>query len=744
MLVPLFATTLFLTSSLLFAVEPLVAKGLLPALGGGAVVWTTSVAFFQVALVVGYLYAHLLAARLPARVSAALHVAVLAAVAWLLPLGPLGGWAPPPAHQALWLFARLTVMIGPAFVLLAATAPLLQAWVASTGHGHARDPYFLYAASNTGSLVALCAYPVVFEPLVGLARQRHLWNGGVGLAVAFVGACAIVTVRQLSQPGERAPLSVAEPPRDGVGLERPRWSERARWLALAMVPSSLLLSVTTYVTIDILALPLLWVIPLALYLGTFILAFSRRQPLPARRMLWLQPLLLVPLAAEMFVTTAGGALVLIPVHLATFFVTALCCHQTLAASRPSAARSTEFYLWIAFGGALGGLFNVFLAPVLFRSVVEYPLGFVAAALLRPAPAPSPAIDGQGERRRDLLLPLGLAALLAGGVWVLGRASAHLDPRGESVALALLLAAAGCAVYAFRGRPSRFGLGLAAMMACGALYAQGAAHVVLEARSFYTVHKVVRVGPSLLKLANGNTVHGAQDLAPGRRREPLSYYSRGGPIGDVMTALAGRPQRRRVGLVGLGVGTLAAYAAPGEHWTYFEIDPAIVDIARDRGLFSYLADTRGQVDIVLGDGRLSLGSVPDGTFGLLVLDAFSSDAVPAHLLTREALALYARKLGPGGLLAFHLSNQYLSLTPVVAGAAAAEGLIGIKRSGGATAAEADAGIYPSVWVVLAREARDLEALGHDARWRPLPREGRGWSDDASSLWSAFALGDAIRR
>jgi hypothetical protein len=738
-LVPLFATTLFLTSGLLFAVEPLVAKGLLPALGGGAVVWTTSVAFFQVALVVGYLYAHLLAARRPARAGAALHVLVLAAVAWLLPLGPLGSWAPPPGHQALWLFARLTVTIGPPFVLLAATAPLLQTWVASSRHGQARDPYFLYAASNTGSLVALCAYPVVIEPLVGLARQRHLWSGGMALAVAFVGACA-TSLRRLSPSGERAPQPRTGSLGDGVGLARPRWSERARWLALAVVPSSLLLSVTTYVTTDILALPLLWVIPLALYLTTFILAFSRRQLLPAKRMLWLQPLLLVPLAAEMFVTTAGGALVLIPVHLATFFVTALCCHQTLAASRPTAARSTEFYLWIAVGGALGGLFNVFLAPSLFRSVVEYPLGFVAAALLRP----SPTLGGPGERRRDLALPVGLAALLTGGVWALGRASAHLGPRAESVALALLLAAAGCAVYSFRGRPRRFGLGLAAMMASGAFYVQGAAHIVLEARSFYAVHKVVRVGASMLKLANGNTVHGAQDLAPGRRREPLSYYSRSGPIGDVMNALAGRPQRRRVGLVGLGVGTLAAYAAPGEHWTFFEIDPAIVDIARDRGLFSYLADARGQVDIVLGDGRLSLGGVPDGTFGLLVLDAFSSDAVPAHLLTHEALALYARKLSPGGLLAFHLSNQYLSLVPVVAGAAALEGLIGMRGSGGVTAAEADQGICSSAWVVLAREARDLDPLAHDPRWSPLPREGQGWSDDTSSLWSAFGLADAIRR
>jgi hypothetical protein len=739
-LVPLFAATLFLTSGLLFAVEPLVAKGLLPALGGGAVVWTTSVAFFQVALVVGYLYAHLLSARLPARRGAVVHVALLAAIAWLFPLGPLGSWAPPPGHQALWLFARLTVTVGPPFVLLAATAPLLQAWLASTGHGHARDPYFLYAASNTGSLVALCAYPVVIEPLVGLARQRHLWSGGLGLAVAFVGACAISTARQLSPAAARAPLPPAEPPRDAGDAGRPRWRERVRWLVLAVVPSSLLLSVTTYVTTDILALPLLWVIPLALYLVTFILAFSRRQLLSPRRMLWLQPLLLVPLAAEMFVTTAGGALVLIPVHLATFFVTALCCHQTLAQSRPTAARSTEFYLWIAFGGALGGLFNVFLAPVLFRSVVEYPLGFVAAALLRPAPA----ADGPGQRRRDLALPLTLAALLIGGIWVLRRAAGGMSPRAESVALAVLLAGAGCAVYAFRGRPRRFGLGLAAMMASGTLYVQGAAHLVLEARSFYAVHKVVQIGPSMLKLANGNTMHGAQDLTPARRGEPLTYYSRGGPIGDVMKALAGEPRRRRVGLIGLGVGTLAAYVAPDEHWTFFEIDPAIVDIARDRGLFTYLRDARGQVDVVLGDGRLSLAGVPDGTFGLLVLDAFSSDAVPAHLLTREALAVYTRKLAPGGLLAFHLSNEYLALVPVVAGAAAAEGLVGLTRLGGVTPAESAAGICSSAWVVLARAAPDLEVLSHDARWRPLPRGGQGWSDDASSLWSAFDLAVAIGR
>ncbi|HEY4395733.1 MAG TPA: fused MFS/spermidine synthase [Polyangia bacterium] len=734
MLLPLYAITLFLASGLLFAVEPLVAKGLLPLLGGGAAVWTTAVAFFQVALVGGYLYAHLLAVRVGTRRSVWLHVALLAGALALFPLARPEGWVAPPAHQALWLFGRLAVTVGPPFVLLAATAPLLQSWFAGTAHRGARDPYFLYAASNAGSMAALLVYPVAVEPFVGLTRQRHLWNAGLVVALGLLGACALAAVRLARCAGEPAPSPVPPP---GARSASPGWRQRARWLALAAVPSSLLLSVTSYVTTDLVAVPLLWLVPLALYLATFIAAFSPRQPFSPRRMLWLQPLLLVPLAAEMFVSTVGSAPLLIPIHLGIFFVTALCCHQMLAQSRPEADRSTEFYLWIAVGGALGGLFNVFAAPLLFRSVAEYPLGFVAAALLRPAPVS--ISDEARARRRDLTLPLALAAILGGGVWVLQRTAAGMSDLGGRIALAVVLSAAGCATYAFRGRPRRFGLGLLAMIASGALYAQGATGVVFRARSFYAVHKVVRTGSSKLELTNGNTVHGVQDLrSPTSRRTPLSYYSRGGPIGDVIRLRAEQADRRPAGVVGLGVGTLAAYAEPGERWTFFEIDPAIVHIAREGGLFTYLADARGEVSIVLGDGRLSLAVVPDGTFGLLVLDAFSSDAVPAHLLTREALALYVRKLAPGGLVAFHLSNRYLALVDVVSGSVAAAGLVGLTRTADVTAAEARAGISPSTWVVLARAARDLGPLATDPRWRPLPAGTRGWSDDASSLWSALSL------
>jgi len=330
----------------------------------------------------------------------------------------------------------------------------------------------------------------------------------------------------------------------------------------------------------------------------------------------------------------------------------------------------------------------------------------------------------------------LLAALAGSVWLLRRVSVRMEDGSETIALAVLLAAAGAAAYSFRGRPLRFGLGMAAIVVSGALYAQGATHLVFAARSFYAVHKVTLDGPTTLKLASGNTLHGEQDLSPAMRHEPLTYYHRAGPIGDVMKAWAGSPQRRRVGLIGLGAGTLAAYSEPGERWTFFEIDPVVIEVARER--FSYLGDARGEVNIVLGDGRFSLAAEPDGTFGLLVLDAFSSDTIPVHLLTREAIALYLRKLAPGGLLAFHLSNRHLALAGIVAGGATAEGLVGLSRSGGITPAQAAEGKSPSSWVVLARSASDLGPLAPFAGWRPLPRAARAWTDDASSLWSVLEL------
>jgi hypothetical protein len=736
-LIPLYAATSFLASALLFVLEPLLVKGLLPVLGGGSAVWTTAVAFFQVALLAGYLYAHLGPRWLGPRRHAAVHVALLVAVAVALPLAGPTGWAAPDARPALWLFGRLAVTIGPTFVLLAASAPLVQRWLAETDHPHARDPYFLYAASNAGSLLALAAYPALLEPLLGLERQRRAWT--LGLAVAIVALAA--SAAALWRLARRRSASDRSAPRPTVAEPAPRGAEqrrtRLRWLALSAVPSSLLLSVTSYMTTDVVALPLLWVLPLALYLGTFIVAFGRRAVIPPRLALRAQPFFLLPVAAEMFLRTDAAAWALVPLHALGFAVTALVCHQALAASRPPAERATEFYLVLAAGGALGGLFNVFVAPLVFRGLYEYPIGLCAAALLRPAPE----VDGGSPRTgwRDFGWPAALGAFLLVAVAGIRAAEARLGTRAGLVGLVVALSAAGTAIYAFRSRPWRFGLALAALMAAGATYQKGGSRVLYAARSFYGAHKVLFDPPSLYRLAHGNTTHGAQDLTAAHRREPLTYYHPTGPIGGVLEAWRGRPARARVGIVGLGAGSLAAYAAPGERWTFFEIDPVVVDIARDRGLFTFLADAPAAVDVRLGDARVSLGRVSDGELGILVLDAFTSDAVPAHLLTREAFALDLRKLAPGGVIAVHLSNRYLDLEPVVAGGAAALGAVGLVRFDSPTETEARLGKTASLWMVLARSPADLAPLAGDRRWRRPRAEGNpGWTDDASDLWRALRL------
>jgi hypothetical protein len=730
-LVSLFASTLFLTSTLLFVLEPLIAKGLLPVLGGGAAVWTTAVAFFQLALFVGYLYAHLGSTWLGLRRHAWLHLGLLAAVAVALPLRAPSGWAPPPAHQALWLFGKLAVSIGPVFVLLAATAPLVQRWLASTTHPAARDPYFLYAASNAGSLAALLAYPILIEPLLGLTWQRRIWTTGLGAAVVLLAACA-AGARRYGIATDAAPPAQAAP----------TWRDRGRWLALSAVPSSLLLSVTSYVITDLVTLPLLWVAPLALYLSTFIFAFGRRSPLSPRRAVWAQALLVLPLMVEMSLPTRSAGWVLAPAHALLFFVTALCCHQSLAQSRPAADRSTEFYLWIAAGGAIGGLFNVALAPVLFHSVVEYPLGLVAAALLRPRPADagvSPEARTQA-RRRDVVLPLGLAAVLAVGALITSRIGTRYGELPGLISLGVVLAIAGIGVYSFRWRPLRFGLGLAAVLMTGLTVTTGEGLLLHSERSFYGIHKVTLSRPGTRLLRHGTTIHGAQTYTPPEARfEPLTYYHGRTGVGRCLEAWAASPLRRRVGIVGLGVGTLAAYSAPGERWTMFEIDPVVVDIARDRGLFSYLADAKADVDYVVGDARLSLQSVPDGTFGVLVLDAFSSDAVPSHLLTREAMSLYVSKLAPSGVIAIHLSSRHLDLEPVMASAVESLGLTSRVLMDEPVPPAEQAWKWAADWMVVARGGADLAPLAADKHVRP-PRARRdaGWTDDYSTLWRVLKL------
>ena len=726
-MVALYTVTVFISAALLFLIEPMFARLVLPLLGGSPAVWNTAMVFFQSALLAAYAYAHASTRWLGVRRQAAWHLLILLAPLAVLPIAIPADWsAPTQGHPVLWLFGLMLAVVGLPFFAVASTSPLLQKWFASAGHGRAADPYFLYAASNAGSLLGLLSYPAWIESHLPLARQSRSWVWGYGLFVVLAAACAACLWRS-PRP---APAAPPEPRSPALPPERIAWLRRLRWLWLAFVPSSLMLSVTAFLSSDVAVVPLLWVIPLAIYLLTFILAFSRRPLLPHLVLARGLPILLVVLVMMLNMRPSHATSWLLPLHLATFFFAATLCHTELAANRPPETGLTEFYLWISVGGALGGLFNALIAPLVFRSVVEYPLLLVAAASIGWR-----AADRGAWRAaiRDFLW----AALftLAAACVVLAFQATRL--REHAIVGASLFGVPALVCYLFSRHPLRFALGLAGLLLIGGLYDADQGRVLDAERSFFGVHRVeVDTSGRYHLLFNGRTLHGIQSLDPAHRREPLVYYERSGPVGQVLSAW-GREPAEEIAVVGLGAGTLACYALPGQRWTYFEIDPTVLKLARDERFFTYLRDSAAPARIVLGDARLSLAAEPDRQFDLLVLDAYSSDAIPVHLVTREALALYLRKLKPGGRLAFHISNVHLDLEPVLADLARDAGLACLTREDAKVSPqELASGKAASTWLVMACREDDLTALALDSRWRPGRRRARPviWTDDYSSLWS----------
>jgi spermidine synthase len=713
---PLFAVTLFVSAFLLFLIQPMIARMLLPLLGGSPAVWSTCMVFFQALLLAGYAYAHFVPPRLGIRRHAIVHVGVMLLPLLVLPIR-VRGWTPPAIENPTpWLLTALLAVAGLPFFALSTGAPLLQRWFAGTRDPAARDPYFLYGASNLGSMVALLGYPTLIEPNLRLASQTLWWAIGYGVLVALTAACAVVAWRaagagaagEATTPVSDAGRAASEQvPRAAGGTGAIGRARRVRWVGLALVPSSLMLGVTTYVTTDVTAIPLLWVIPLAIYLLTFIVVFSRPPAAIHRVMVALMPAAIVALVVVRMLQASLGIGTLLAAHLIAFFVAAMACHGELAADRPPPRFLTEFYMWMSVGGVLGGAFNALVAPRLFDRVVEYPLMMAAACLLfawRLAPPPAPAASrGRG----------GQAAHKA----PTPRRGFRLSPGWIALAL---LGGAAFFIQSYDGDPRYF---------------------LLVQRNFFGVLRVV-VNPveHLIGLRHGTTVHGVQSLEPSRRREPLSYYSRTGPFGDVFASLTERGAVRRVGVVGLGIGTLASYAEAGQEWTFYEIDPAVERVARDSTRFSYLADAsaRGaRWKVVLGDARLSLARADD-RFDLLVLDAFTSDAIPVHLLTREALRVYLARLAPHGVLALHISGKYVRLENVMADLARDAGLACDLRTDRPDAVAMERGVSPSTWVVMARSAEDLGALGRRPGWerRTGRAEARVWSDDYSNVFGVI--------
>jgi hypothetical protein len=718
-LTALFGCTALLGAALLFLVQPMVAKLVLPSYGGSATVWSTSSLFFQVLLLGGYVYAHLTTTRLSRRVQPRIHLVVLALPLLTLPV-VLPGHAVPDdgTSPVLWLIRTLALMIGLPFVVVSTTGPLLQRWYSWTGSRRSDDPYFLFAASNLGSFGGLLAYPLLLEPRLTLDQQRLLWSVGFCVFAVLMAGCGVVAGRR-REPGTalaaRTPSVKAAP----VGGRR-----LLAWTALAFLPSALMLSVTAHLSTDVAPIPLLWVVPLAIYLATFVLAFARstrRPPVVATRV---AVACCIPAAV---ISTLGEFVPVLPsilLNTAMLALVAYAAHARLAADRPAPEHLTLFYLVISVGGALGGLLNGVVAPVLFDRIWEYPLILVAcpALLVGVVSAPDSALARRFNRHFLLVCGVLLLGVAAAAALVVVLLASH---EGAWVAGAAL-AGVALASYPLTRRPTALALSL--VLALGVAAALDSQATVERSRTFYGSYSVEERGDSRV-LVHGTTAHGSQFMAADERDVPTTYYARSGPIGDVF----GSRLFKRVGVIGLGAGTLAAYGTPGQEMTFFEIDPEIIRIASDPQLFSYLADSRARVRTVAGDGRLLMEKQAAGSFDLVVIDAFNSDAIPVHLLTREALRVYADTLADDGVLAIHISNRVFDLEPVLAGASRDlrwNALVGLGGEG--------RGARESRWVLLTRDAEELARLRGLDGWRRVDTgDVVAWTDDYSSVLDVLA-------
>jgi hypothetical protein len=717
---PLFIATIVTGSFLLFLTQPMIGRMALPRIGGAPAVWNSAMLVYQALLLGGYAYAHWLA-RLRPRRQAGLHLLAFALAALWLPIGLRALSPPADFSPILWVPWFLISSIGPLFFIISAQAPLMQRWYAlESSRG---EPYPLYAASNLGSFAGLISYPLIVEPLLTLEQQSALWTGGYALLVLLVAGCAL-TIPPHSV--EAAPESTSPAPSTRRVLH---------WIALSAVPSGLMLSTTTHLTTDIVAMPLLWALPLGLYLLSFVIAFANARGVTTF-MTQVAPLVILIAGGLAFADGSHRPFFSGTLGLSLLFFVAVTLHGELYRLRPGPDRLTGFYLTMALGGVLGGAFCAIVAPVIFDWAYEHPLLIIAAALLLPQRPYLPSLERLWADRRIgfwLALALPAAAILLS---LLGdrRFSPEIPPF-VAVASSILI---GIFALISIGRRAVFALCLAAlMMSYGGWTNLHYSFLDVRTRSYFGIYTIggVKDGSGRV-LSHGTTVHGVQNSLPGMEEEPTSYYTRGSGVGRVVGRADLLFSDARIGVVGLGTGTLACYAKPGQSWTFFEIDPAIVEIATRSGKFTFISRCAPEARIVLGDARVMLASVPPQSFDILAVDAFSSDAVPMHLLTKEALDVYGRALQPNGVLMMHISNRYLDLEPVLAAGAAARGWHAAVFSH--TGNGRFLNDHPSIWVAMTKNPKMLEELklnsGAERRWKPL--QGRpgfpGWSDDFASI------------
>ncbi|WP_029416307.1 fused MFS/spermidine synthase [Brevundimonas bacteroides] len=733
----LFALAIFTSAALVFTVQPMATKLVLPVLGGSPSVWNTAMVFFQAALLAGYAYAHGLQRISSMKVQMAVHLALLLLAALFLPLrisGLLGD--PDPSAPIAWLLTTLAISIGAPFAVLSATAPLLQAWYARVRSGHAdgQNPYVLYAASNLGSFLALVAYPALIEPLMTLSGQRATWSGGYAVFVLMVVALAAVAWRKGQGTIDAAPLERTAPI---------QWKEKFAWVLLAAAPASLMLGVTTHLSTDVASAPFLWVAPLGLYLLTFVIAFQNKPLIPL-------PITLVISAAlglTCLVFTAfrtGDWLMLFGLHLTTFFFLALMCHQRLAERRPRPDRLTEFYLLLSVGGVVGGAFTALLAPVIFDGVWEYPLMLVLVGLARPlsrAPIRNTEVYLFVLAAVVCIAPPVLSAMFRVDwdfAWWFSNTITSDMPRLTQMVLTVALIAG----LLLRDRTPAY-VAIAAMIALSTAYIARGYEAKVQDRSFFGVMRIgttqdPRLGGEVHVLMHGTTLHGAQPRNPDFACMPSLYYSPYTPIGQVTQAVQQRAPGINMGVVGLGTGAMAGYKRPEDRLTFFEIDPLVDRLARDPDNFTFISNcAAGPVRTVLGDARLTLGHEAAGSYDLLLIDAFSSDAVPTHLLTVEAIQGYLNLLKPDGVVILHLSNRNLDITLPTAAAAQRLRVPNLHQIYQESDASPDMADASTEALILSPTEEGLTEFRQTGRWQVIAdTEVQPWTDDYVNLVGAL--------
>jgi SAM-dependent methyltransferase len=727
-----FTAAIFVSAALLFAVEPMFTKMVLPRLGGAAAVWSVAMVFFQTALLAGYTYAHLLTRYAPGRKSVVIHLIVMVTACFALPLHIAAGWGlPPQVGEAFWLLGLFTVSIGLPFFALAANGPLLQAWFVRTDHPAAKDPYFLYAASNVGSFLALIAYPIVIEPFMRLGEQTWAWTVGFYGLILLIAGCAVLMLRPSEAPltaasGESAAAATAN-------AASPTWRDAAIWVVLAAVPSGLLIAVTAHISTDVAAVPLMWVVPLALYLLTFVIAFQTRPIIPHRLVVAAQPFFVLALVILFIVVPIASIVGIIAIHLLVFFVCALMCHGELARLRPAPRHLTAFYMWISAGGTIGGIATGLAAPYVFGWIAEYPLLIVLAALCRPGLA----LPAKGTGQYPLFVTLLVAGLF---LFSIPAFQLNVDYSLYGVLVGVLL---GLSI-GFRRAPLAFATIMSFLFIAGHYFNRGDS-IIYTTRNFFGVLSVAETNDGRFRqLWLGTTGQGSERVRDNQgnpvsgRPEMISEFFAGGGIAQTFDMMHARvPGPMTYAVIGLGTGTLACQRRPGDTLTYYEINPNVVRVARDPTLFRFVTECAPDAPIVVGDARLRLAEAPDASYDLIFVDAFLGAAIPIHLLTRDAMALYLRKLKPDGIVAMHVSNYHLELASVAAGIAEANNAIARVYDGGDVEMDESQQHWVPRVAVIARKEVDFGVLAQSEYWPIRKRDPnqRVWTDDYSNIFGS---------